>query len=123
MGPGEGRHAGNKERRGLTTSCAAAGLGHVRPDRIGRSFFLLFQCEKYGFPFSGQLDFWDFRYYMTMIEETKYAVDHEKLREYFPMDKVTKGLLEIYQELLGLKFTQVPQENAWHEDVTLVMKQ
>ncbi len=46
------------------------------------------QCEKYGYDFSGKLDFWDFRYYMTMIEETKYAVDQEKLKEYFPMEKV-----------------------------------
>jgi thimet oligopeptidase len=31
------------------------------------------------------------KYYMTMVEEKNYAVEHDKLKEYFPIDIVTKG--------------------------------
>ena len=44
-------------------------------------------------------------------------MDQTKLREYFPLHVVTKGLLEIYQELLGLVFTEVPEAQTWHPDV------
>jgi hypothetical protein len=39
-------------------------------------------------------------------------------QEYFPVDVVTAGLMDIYQRLLGLKFRQVAGE-VWHEDVQL----
>ncbi len=72
--------------------------------------------------FNGKLDFWDLRYYTTLSEEIKYSVDKEKLRDYFPMETVTKGLLEIYQQLLGITFIEVQDPEKWHEDVKLVRK-
>nr|XP_045605809.1 thimet oligopeptidase-like [Procambarus clarkii] len=77
------------------------------------------ECEKYGYEYSGKLDFWDFRYYMNQIEEKMYAVDQNEVRQYFPLEKVTSGLLHIYQTLLGLQFTQEPDADTWHEDVKL----
>jgi len=75
------------------------------------------EAKELGFENSGKLDFWDFRYYMAMVEEKQYAVDQEKLKEYFPMEVVTAGLMEIYQRILGLKFTKVEGGEVWHEDV------
>jgi len=77
------------------------------------------ECEKYGYPNDNTINNWDLRYFMNMSEEKKYAIDHEKLKEYFPMGLVTEGLLKIYQDLLGLVFTQVETTNVWYKDVTL----
>jgi thimet oligopeptidase len=59
---------------------------------------------------------WDVRYYTERIRRARYAIDQEKLRKYFPVDKSIAWSLAIAERLYGVKFAQrkVP---AWHEDV------
>ena len=57
------------------------------------------ECKEFALDFNGKLDFWDMRYYSNMIEERKYSVDQEKLKEYFPIDKVTEGKSRFYLEI------------------------
>jgi len=52
------------------------------------------------------LDQWDQTYYENQLRKTKYAVDQNEIKQYFPVQKVVDSVFAIYQELLGVKFTR-----------------
>lgn len=72
---------------------------------------------------SADLQPWDAAFYKQYLLEKKYAVDSEKVREYFPFDAVMKGLFSITQQLYGLEYRDVtaqgptPERPLWHPDV------
>jgi len=65
------------------------------------------------------LESWDVSFYHTLLLKREYGVDHEAIRMYFPCSVVVEGTLAIYQELLGLKFTEIAEFDKWHSDVRL----
>ncbi|HEX4046457.1 MAG TPA: M3 family metallopeptidase, partial [Elusimicrobiota bacterium] len=67
----------------------------------------------------GIIHAWDWRYYDNLLNKTKYQVDQEKVREYFPADYVVAQLLDVYQKLLGVRFRQIPDAAVWAPDVKL----
>ncbi len=74
--------------------------------------------EKEG-PAAGPVNIADWRFYDNELKKTKYQIDPEEVRQYFPLDVVTAGLMETYQKLFGLEFTEVKPAKAWHEDAQL----
>lgn len=57
-------------------------------------------------------------YYVARLQKTKYDVDRNEVRQYFPAPHVVSAVLGIYEHLLGLKFTPIVPANAWVPDVT-----
>lgn len=65
---------------------------------------------------SKELNAWETAYYNNLLKKTKYSIDHEKIKEYFPLETVLKGMLEVFGEVLGSRFA--PAElPVWHKDV------
>ncbi|PVU91583.1 hypothetical protein BB561_004325 [Smittium simulii] len=62
---------------------------------------------------------WDIQYYFRLLKEQLYDINEQQIKEYFSMEQVTKGILDIFQKMLGLIFTEMPNSNAWHSDVKL----
>ena len=62
---------------------------------------------------------WDWRYYANQLKKTKYNVDAEQLRVYFPYQNVLEGMFKIYQRIFGLKFERVEAPYKWIDDLQL----
>jgi thimet oligopeptidase len=84
-----------------------------------REIFLKLKAEDKFSEQDGKLNIYDFRYFMNMRETKEFEVDHEVVKQYFPLQTVTQGLLDIYQELLGLKFVEVEKPLTWQSEVRL----
>ena len=62
---------------------------------------------------------WDWRYFANQLKKTKYNVDAEQLRVYFPYQNVLDGMFKIYQRIFGLKFERVEAPYKWVDDLQL----
>jgi Zn-dependent oligopeptidase len=60
---------------------------------------------------------WDMTYYGAQLKRTDYNVDDQAIRQYFPVDYVVPQVMAIYEQLLGLRFTEVTPADAWAPDV------
>jgi thimet oligopeptidase len=61
------------------------------------------------------LDAWETGYYNNLLKKTKYSIDHEKIKEYFPVETVLKGMFEVFGELFAAEFVPA-QLPVWHKD-------
>lgn len=75
--------------------------------------------ETRGIPFDGQFYVWDYPYYDRVHVETSLDLDDMLVKEYFPVAVVVPTILEIYQNLLGVKFKQIKGQ-TWHEGWSLL---
>ena len=62
---------------------------------------------------------WDIAFYKNQIIKKQYQVNNEELRDYFPMQQCLKGMLDIYQKLLGFEFRKVNNPSVWNDDVEM----
>ncbi|MGD9692485.1 MAG: M3 family metallopeptidase [Phycisphaerales bacterium] len=70
---------------------------------------------------AGPVMSWDWRYYENQLKKREFEVDAEALRVYFPYGPCLTGMFDIYQQIFGLKFDELKNEQPWAPGVTLWM--
>jgi len=68
---------------------------------------------------------WDWSFYQNLMLKKKYAVDSQKVMEYFSVDNVIKGLFQVNSTLYNVSYSDVTSQAKsmnlplWHPDVKL----
>ena len=60
---------------------------------------------------------WDRMYYTKKIQNERFGVDSQEVRKYFDFEKVKAGLLQVTQDLFGLKFAPAADAKTWADGV------
>jgi len=55
------------------------------------------------------LNQWDRPYYCKKLKKQKYGNSINRFRRYFEIENVVENTFKIYEELLGLKFREIPE--------------
>lgn len=61
----------------------------------------------------------DLSFYENEHKKRLFAVDDEKIREYFPLEKVKTGMFAIYSRLFAITFEKLSGYPLYHEDAEL----
>ena len=85
--------------------------------RAKQDFAELLEAKRKDVPEAERIESWDRSYYERVTKESRFGLDPEKIAEYFPVDRVVAGTMDVYQEVLGLKFREVLDGSKWHPEV------
>ncbi len=89
-------------------------------------------CEARGIEYDGKYFLWDHRFYDRLMVENEKAIDEGKIAEYFEVQSTIQGMFKIFEQIFGLAFVEVTEEDrvklsptgngedlVWHKDVKI----
>ena len=70
-------------------------------------------------PKASEVSDWQKVFLENVVKKERYEVDASVVRQYFPYDRVLKGLLEITSEIFDIAYVAVTGDPAWHASVVV----
>lgn len=67
-----------------------------------------------------QLHAWDTAYYIKIKNKKEHDLDTDQLKKYFEYNRVLKGMLDLFSELMSLKIEFIQAPYTWDEKVQLL---
>ena len=95
------------------------GLKEALWEKAQKDYDELLEMKKALVPGAEKIHGWERSYYNDKLMKEKYELDSEKVKEYFALDDVLKGLFHVTQTLFDVEYREVTDPSVWHEDVRM----
>src|SRR5580698_7953237 len=67
--------------------------------------------------FAGRkLEAWDVTFYSERLQQSRYSISQEELRDYLPLPRVLQGLFEVAEKLFDVRIRERNGVPVWHAD-------
>lgn len=63
---------------------------------------------------------WDLSFVSHNYLKKHHAIDHEKIAEYFPLEKTMASLIHVYEQFFDLTIAELPADGLWSDEVRLL---
>jgi oligopeptidase A len=63
-----------------------------------------------------KLNAWDVTFYSERLQQSRYSVTQEELRDYLPLPRVLEGLFEVAEKLFDVRIRERTGVAVWHPD-------
>ena len=82
-------------------------------DRSKKEYEELLARKRKDDPSATQINRWETAYYSEIVKRESYSFDAQKVRPYFPYQKVKQGVLDTSARLFGVTFKQAKDAPVW----------
>src|SRR5690625_2298640 len=91
-------------------------VAHTASDSAQRDYQVLLERVRKDFPDASHVSLADKDYYVERVRNESFGVDSAQVRQYFNLERVLRGILDLTSDLFGIRFAPVDVP-VWHEDV------
>jgi len=68
-------------------------------------------------PFDNKINFWDYNYYLRILNEINSVAQESEFMEYFPLNEVLEGIINHFETVFSFKFVKVKNPSVWNPEV------
>jgi thimet oligopeptidase len=82
-----------------------------------REYAVLLKRKQQDVPKATGVNGWERAYYVELVKKANYDFDSQKVRPYFPFERVKQGLLDVTSKVFGVTYRRITNVPVWDPSV------